>query len=257
MIHPNVRRKFDPVARLEEFSSVDEASWIKGDWQKSQSNDSNPLWDLETPYARSWLAALESCTKRRSEYISFLANQPLNDIRKHNETEAVVVCTTRLMQSAPMCLAPDLVKPDPGVSQKVLLTSFNHPTECTLEALDVCAAFSEKGFIISNRSTLLKGINDSVDVIKDLNLKLLMMRVRPYVLFSECPVSEKFGLSIASEKGVEILEGLRGWTSGLAVPHHINRRTGLAQVPDYIRSHEDGTYVFRNYRNQEFRFQER
>lgn len=256
MIHTNVRRKFDPVFRLEEFSSVGD-SWTDSEWQEKNSTGPGERWDLQTPYARSLVSELESKTNRSKDYLRFLENQPQYDVRKHSQTEAVSVCTTRLIHTAPMCFDPDQTISDPMVSQKILLTSFNHPSECTLEALETCAALSEKGFILSNRSTLLKGINDDVEVIKDLNLKLLMMRVRPYVLFSECPLSEKLGLLTSSTKGVEILEGLRGWTSGLAVPHHVNRRTGLAQVPNYIRSHEDGTYVFRNYRNQEFRFQER
>lgn len=257
MIHPNVRKKFDPVERLKDFVSVDDSTWTKKDWQKSTSAIQGDHWDLGTPYAKSWISKLEEKTNGSADYLHFLQSQPLYDIRKHNETEAVLVCTTRLVQSAPMCFETVQITSDSLVSQKILLTSFNHPAECTQEALDACATLSESGFILSNRSTLLKGINDSVEVIKELNLKLLMMRVRPYVLFSECPISEKFGLLTQSSKGVEILEGLRGWTSGLAVPHHVNRRTGHAQVPNYIRSHKDGTYVFRNYRDQEFRFQER
>lgn len=257
MIHPNVRRKFSPVARIKEFSSVDDSSWTSKEWQKSRSSNLATHWDLETPYAKSWISTLETQTNLSSNYLRFLEDQPLHDVCQHKQTEAVSVCTSRLVQTAPMCFDPDRIETDAIVSQKILLTSFNHPAECTLEAIDTCATLSERGFILSNRSTLLKGINDDIDVIKELNLKLLMMRVRPYVLFSECPVSEKLGLLTQGTKGIEILEGLRGWTSGLAVPHHVNRRTGLVQVPNYIRSHEDGTYVFRNYRNQEFRFQER
>jgi lysine 2,3-aminomutase len=137
-------------------------------------------------------------------------------------------------------------------------THFNHPKECTQEAFDACARLANAGCVINNQMVLLKGVNDSVKTVMELNHKLLMMRVRPYYIF-QCDMSQ--GIShfrTPIEKGLEIIEGLRGWTSGMAVPHYVVDAPGgggkIPLLPNYLVKHEGKKWVLRNFKKQQFEY---
>lgn len=139
-------------------------------------------------------------------------------------------------------------------------THFNHPKECTQEAFDACAKLANAGCVINNQMVLLKGINDDAKIVKELNHRLLMMRVRPYYIF-QCDMSQ--GIShfrTPVEKGIEIIENLRGWTSGMAVPHYVIDAPGgggkIPILPTYVKKREGKKWILRNFRNQEFEYNE-
>jgi lysine 2,3-aminomutase len=140
-------------------------------------------------------------------------------------------------------------------------THFNHPKECTQEAFDACAKLADAGCVIHNQMVLLKGVNDDPQVVKKLNHLLLMMRVRPYYIF-QCDMSQ--GIShfrTPIEKGIEIIENLRGWTSGMAVPQFVVDAPGgggkIPLLPNYLVRRDGKKWVFRNFRkNQEFEYLE-
>jgi lysine 2,3-aminomutase len=100
-----------------------------------------------------------------------------------------------------------------------VLTHFNHPKECTEEARAACEALVDAGVPVENQTVLLRGVNSSARVLKDLFERLLEWRVRPYYLH-QGDVAEGTGhLRTPLAAGVAILEALRGTTSGLAIPH--------------------------------------
>ncbi|MGZ3662550.1 MAG: lysine 2,3-aminomutase [Bdellovibrionota bacterium] len=139
-------------------------------------------------------------------------------------------------------------------------THFNHPKECTREAYDACRRLADAGVPISNQAVLLKGVNDSVETFKELNHKLLMMRVRPYYIY-QCDLSQGIGhFRTPIEKGFEIIEGLRGHTSGLAVPHMVIDAPGgggkIPILPQYFLGKEGRKVTLRNFRNQKFTYTE-
>jgi lysine 2,3-aminomutase len=139
-------------------------------------------------------------------------------------------------------------------------THFNHPKECTREAYDACRRLADAGVPISNQAVLLKGVNDSVEIFKELNHKLLMMRVRPYYIY-QCDLSQGIGhFRTPIEKGFEIIEGLRGWTSGLAVPHMVIDAPGgggkIPILPDYYQGKVGRKVTLRNYKHQTFTYTE-
>ena len=99
-----------------------------------------------------------------------------------------------------------------------LNTHFNHPNEITAESIAACERMADAGIPLGNQSVLLRGVNDCVHIMKDLVQKLVRMRVRPYYIY-QCDLSmglEHFRTPVS--KGIEIMEGLRGHTSGYAVP---------------------------------------
>ena len=120
---------------------------------------------------------------------------------------------------------------------------FNHARELTPEAARACDLLSRAGIPLNNQAVLLKGVNDSVDAIKALCQGLMKMRVRPYYLYQCDPVrgAEHFRTTIA--KGIEIIEGMRGHTSGLAVPTYVidapggdkERGTGKTHLLGWVR----------------------
>lgn len=135
-------------------------------------------------------------------------------------------------------------------------THFNHYNECTSEAFYACLKIAEAGCPINNQMVLMKGINDDPEVVKRTNHMLLMMRVRPYYLF-QCDMSQ--GIShfrTPIEVGLNIIEKLRGHTSGMAVPHYVIDAPGgggkIPLVPQYIKSQDKEKIVLRNYANKEF-----
>jgi len=139
-------------------------------------------------------------------------------------------------------------------------THFNHPKECTREAYDACRRLADAGVPISNQAVLLKGVNDDPKIFKELNHKLLMMRVRPYYIY-QCDLSQ--GIShfrTPVSKGLEIIENLRGWTSGLAVPHLVIDAPGgggkIPIMPQYMLKQEGKKITLRNFRKQEFTYVE-
>jgi lysine 2,3-aminomutase len=137
-------------------------------------------------------------------------------------------------------------------------THFNHYKECTSEAFQVCRKISEAGIPINNQMVLMKGINDTPEIVKKTNHMLLMMRVRPYYLF-QCDMSQ--GIShfrTPIETGINIIEHLRGHTSGMAVPHYVVDAPGgggkIPMLPNYVVSKNDEQYVLRNYAKKEYTY---
>ncbi len=142
----------------------------------------------------------------------------------------------------------------------VVNTHFNHPKECTQQAFDACARLANAGCMINNQMVLLKGINDDPKIVKELNHKLLMMRVRPYYIF-QCDLAQ--GIShfrTPVETGINIIENLRGWTSGLAVPHFVIDTPGgggkIPLLPNYVVKREGKKWTLRNFKKQQFTYTE-
>jgi lysine 2,3-aminomutase len=121
-----------------------------------------------------------------------------------------------------------------------LNTHFNHPNEVTEESAKACARLADAGVPLGNQSVLLRGINDCVHVMKKLVHELVKIRVRPYYIY-QCDLSmglEHFRTPVS--KGIEIMEGLRGHTSGYAVPTFVVDAPGgggkTPVMPQYVVS---------------------
>ncbi len=132
-----------------------------------------------------------------------------------------------------------------------LNTHYNHPNELCHEAVAALARLSEAGIPLGNQSVLLKGINDNVDVMKALVHGLVKNRVRPYYIY-QCDLSEGIAhFRTPVSKGIEIIESLRGHTSGLCIPTFVVDAPGgggkIPVMPNYIISQMPGRIILRNY----------
>ena len=132
-----------------------------------------------------------------------------------------------------------------------LNTHFNHPQEVTKEAMEACAKLANAGVPLGNQTVLLRGVNDCVNTMKKLMHELVKMRVRPYYIY-QCDLSmgiEHFRTPVS--KGIEIIEGLRGHTSGYAVPTFVVDAPGgggkTPVMPQYVISQAPGKVVLRNF----------
>jgi lysine 2,3-aminomutase len=127
----------------------------------------------------------------------------------------------------------------------------NHPNEITQELADACDRMARAGIPLGNQSVLLAGINDCVHIQRELVQKLTRIRVRPYYLY-QCDLVEGSGhFRTPVAKGIEIIEGLRGHTSGYAVPQFIVDAPGgggkIPVMPNYLLSMSDHKVIVRNY----------
>ena len=132
-----------------------------------------------------------------------------------------------------------------------LNTHFNHPKELTSDAKAALGKLADAGIPLGNQSVLLKGINDCPNVMRELLHKLVINRVRPYYLY-QCDLSmgiEHFRTSVST--GIEIIESLRGHTSGYAVPTFVVDAPGgggkIPLQPNYLLAQSEGKVVLRNY----------
>jgi lysine 2,3-aminomutase len=127
----------------------------------------------------------------------------------------------------------------------------NHANEITQELAEACDRLTRAGVPLGNQAVLLAGVNDSVHIQRDLVHRLVMMRVRPYYLY-QCDLVEGAGhFRTSVSRGIEIIEGLRGHTSGYAVPNYVIDAPGgggkIPVNPNYVISQAPGKVVLRNF----------
>ena len=158
---------------------------------------------------------------------------------------------TRTPVVCPQRITPELV----GMLRKYhpiwVNTHFNHPDEITPESTRACAMLADAGIPLGNQSVLLRGINDCVFIMKKLVQQLVKIRVRPYYIY-QCDLSmgiEHFRTPVS--KGIEIIENLRGHTSGYSVPTFVVDAPGgggkIPVMPNYVISQSPERVVLRNY----------
>ena len=179
----------------------------------------------------------------RLEYI-------ISEIRKIDHVEVIRI-GTRVPVVMPQRITDDFVNMIKKYHPIWINTHFNHYDEFTAESKQALAKMADAGIPLGNQSVLLKGVNDCVNIMKRLVTGLVQMRVRPYYLY-QCDLSlgiEHFRTPIS--KGIEIIEGLRGHTSGFCIPTFVVDAPGgggkIPVMPNYVISSSPTKTVLRNY----------
>jgi lysine 2,3-aminomutase len=167
---------------------------------------------------------------------------------------------TRIPVTCPVRVTADLAALLRRFAPLYVITHFNHPREVTAESASACERLVDAGVPVENQSVLLRRVNSSARLLLDLNHRLLRLRVRPYYLH-QCDVAEGLEqLRTPLEKGIEILEAMRGHTSGLAVPHFaVDLPGGGGKVtlqPSYLVDRAEDAWTFRNYRGERYSYPE-
>lgn len=180
------------------------------------------------------------------EYLDWI----LTELRKIDHVEIIRI-GTRIPAVLPYRVTDELVSMLKKHHPIWLNTQFNHPRELTSSSKKALAKLADAGIPLGNQSVLLNEVNDCPRIMKSLVQKLAYSRVRPYYLY-QCDLSE--GLShfrTSVGKGIEIMESLRGHTSGLCVPTYVIDAPGgggkIPVMPNYLLSWSTNKVILRNY----------
>ena len=167
---------------------------------------------------------------------------------------------TRVPVTLPQRISEKMVNMLKKYSPLWISIHFNHPKEITKRCKIACEMLADAGFPLGSQSVLLKGINDRPYIMKKLMQELLQIRVRPYYIYQCDPVrgTQHFRTPVAV--GINIVEKLRGHTSGYAVPTYVIDGPGgggkIPVGPNYILSQAKGKYVLRNYKGKIYTYLE-
>jgi lysine 2,3-aminomutase len=200
----------------------------------------------KTPVVRDVLLSGGDCLLVEDDVLEYI----IKKLREIPHVE-IVRLGSRTPVVCPQRITEDLVNMLKKYHPIWLNMHFNHPKEVTPETEEACRKLADAGIPLGNQSVLLRGVNDCPHIMRDLVHDLVRNRVRPYYIY-QCDLSlgiEHFRTSVAA--GIEIIEGLRGHTSGYAVPTFVVDAPGgggkIPVMPQYIISQSPNKVVLRNY----------
>jgi lysine 2,3-aminomutase len=165
---------------------------------------------------------------------------------------------TKVPAVLPQRITPKLVRMLRQYHPLWMSLHFTHPDECTPEAYRACGMLADAGIPLGSQTVLLKDINDNVDTMRSLMHQLMQMRVKPYYLYQCDPITGSAHFRTPVAKGLDIIRGLRGFTSGYAVPTYVIDAPGgggkIPLTPEYVVGREDGALLLRNYEKNLYRY---
>lgn len=183
----------------------------------------------------------------------------LGELRSVPHVEIIRVAT-RNPATLPQRVTPALVDVLRKHHPIYVNTHFNHPRECTPEAERALTRLADGGCVVGNQMVLLKGVNDDAGLVRRMNRWLLARRCRPYYIFQCDPAEGVSHFRTSVETGVRIIGGLRGWTSGLAVPHYVVDLPGgggkVALEPTTLISRRGRTLTFRSWAGEIYNYED-
>jgi len=167
---------------------------------------------------------------------------------------------TKVPVVLPQRITPGLMKMLRKYHPLLMSIHFTHPDEITPEVALACNRLADAGIPLGSQTVLLKGINDNVDTYKNLTHKLLKIRVKPYYLYQCDPIPGSAHFRTPVSKGLEIIRGLRGFTSGYAIPHFVIDAPGgggkIPLLPDYVAEKNEEGYLLNNYEGKQYLYRE-
>jgi lysine 2,3-aminomutase len=238
------------------FCTRKRATMVRGGWDAISRNDERMIdYVRNHPEIRDVIVSggdpLTLPTAKLKFFLDNLAAIPHVD---------VIRIGTRVPVTLPQKLYdPELIGLLARAEKVWIQTHFNHPREITPEAARVCKALLRAGMPVNNHSVLLKGVNDSLETMRELMRALLRIKVRPYYIFHCDPVIGAGHFRTSVWKGLEIMEGLRGHLSGLGIPTYVvdspHGGGKIPLMPNYLVSASDDAVVLRNYEGMLVRYQ--
>lgn len=181
----------------------------------------------------------------------------LNRLRSIEHVEIIRI-GTKIPVVLPMRITTELMNIIKKYHPVYMSIHFTHPDELTFDVDKACNMLADAGIPLGSQSVLLKGVNDEVDTFRRLNKGLLKMRVRPYYIYQCDPIpgSQHFRTDI--QTGLNIIKGLRGFTSGYAVPQYvIDAPKGGGKIPllpNYVKEINDNEIILTNYLDKEYSY---
>ncbi len=229
--------------------------------KKDKCHVNKTEWDVALDYIRSHSEVRDvlisggdplTLSDSRLEYL-------LSQIRAIPHVEIIRI-GTKVPVVLPQRVTPGLVNMLKKYHPLLMSIHFTHPDELTDETAYACKKLANAGIPLGSQTVLLKGINDSVEVFTKLVHELLKVRVRPYYLYQCDPIPGSSHFRTTVEKGIEIIKGLRGFTSGYAIPHFVIDAPGgggkIPILPNYVLGKNDEGYVLTNFEGKTFYYPE-
>ncbi|MFQ5509397.1 MAG: KamA family radical SAM protein [Leptospirillia bacterium] len=165
---------------------------------------------------------------------------------------------TKIPAVLPQRITPGLVNVLKRYHPFMMSLHFTHPREMTPEVIAACERLADGGIPLGSQTVLLQGINDDAGVMKDLMHRMLMARVRPYYLYQCDPIQGSAHFRTPVRKGIEIIEQLRGHTTGYAVPTFVIDAPGgggkIPVSPNYVLGQMGEQLVLRNYADKVYEY---
>lgn len=181
----------------------------------------------------------------------------LSSIRAVPHVEIIRI-GTKTPAVLPQRVTPQLVRMLRRYHPLFMSLHFTHPDELTPETTRACERLADAGIPLGSQTVLLRGVNDEVDTMRSLVRGLLRARVRPYYLYQCDPITGSAHFRTPVDKGLEIIRGLRGHTSGYAVPTYVIDAPGgggkIPLMPDYVAGRDGDTLVLRNFEDRLFHY---
>lgn len=217
--------------------------------------------DHGTPMTREGVASVLAALSQNSEIRDILLtggdpltfeDDVLEDLLariKRLDQIQIIRVGSRLPCTLPQRITPRLVQMLRKFQPLWISTQFNHPAEITHASSEACIRIAEAGIPLLNQTVLLRGVNDSIPVMKELVEKLVRLRVRPYYLYQCQLVRGTAHFRTSVEQGMEILRGLRGRTSGFAIPQYVlDTPHGKVPLnPNYYKGRENGSVIMETF----------
>jgi lysine 2,3-aminomutase len=181
----------------------------------------------------------------------------LSEIRKIEHVEIIRI-GTKMPVVCPQRITDNLCNILKKYHPLLISIHFSHPNELTEEVKIACGKLADAGIPLGSQTVLLKDVNDDVETMKKLMQGLLKFRVRPYYIYQCDRVVGTSHFRTPISKGIEIIEGLRGWTTGYCVPQFIVDTPGgkIPLLPEYYVRKEGNKVILRNYQKKEFTYYE-
>lgn len=165
---------------------------------------------------------------------------------------------TKVPVVLPQRITPQLVRLLRRFHPLFMSIHFTHPQEVTPEVQRACNRLADAGIPLGSQTVLMRGVNDEVATMKRLVHELLKSRVRPYYLYQCDPIVGSSHFRTPVSKGLEIIEGLRGHTTGYAVPSYVIDAPGgggkIPLLPEYVVGRDGGDLLIRNFEGRTFRY---
>jgi lysine 2,3-aminomutase len=181
----------------------------------------------------------------------------LKELRSIKHIEIIRI-GTRVPCTLPQRIDQDLCNMLKKYHPIFINTHFNHPSEITPASSLACKMLADSGIPLGNQTVLLKGVNDNPKIMKKLMQELLKIRVKPYYIYQTDMTKGTNHFRTKISKGLEIIKNLRGFTSGLAVPHYIIDAPGgggkIPILPNYIVSCKNDKIILKNYKDNLYEY---
>lgn len=226
---------------------------------KDQKSYGTKVWEKSIAYIRNTPAIRDivisggdplTLPDRQLEYL-------LSELRAIPHVE-IIRLGTKVPMVLPQRITHNLVNMIKKYHPVFMSVHVTHPDEFTPEVKEACTRIANAGIVMGSQTVLLKGVNDDVEIMKNIMHKALLSRIKPYYIYQCDPIPGSSHFRTSVSKGLEIIQGLRGFTSGYAIPHYVIDAPGgggkIPLLPEYYQGREGDYVIMKNFEGKTYKY---